>query len=396
MAAAAVVTVVRMKTKLEYHENLDGLRGISALMIVVFHFYTIKGGFYADVYWAPDNWFWRQVTQSLQHGVSLFFVLSGFLITRILLHAKGERHYFQTFYIRRILRIAPLYYLFLLVWFYVLPILLHTPVVPFRDQVPSFLYLQNIYTTFSIPQAGPLHFWSLAIEEHFYLAWPLVVFFMPKSKLGTIIGCCIGGVLVVNFVMISNGYDTHDFTLTRIDQILLGALLCTWERSETLKSLKSRYGCPVILLLIPVAAAVYYFITPVTLLREMLKYTTVGVIFYILIAYILTIDRDSPANKVLTNGPLQYFGRISYGIYVWHPFVLILLYRYFVTGVIELDLILVMVFTIVVAHLSYFYYETIFLNMKDKIQQLLVRRVLAHHRHLSRTRRQSYHRLAHH
>jgi peptidoglycan/LPS O-acetylase OafA/YrhL len=375
----AIVSLSVMKTKLEYHENLDGLRGISAMMIVVFHFYTIKGGFYSDVFWARDNSFWRQVTSMTQHGVSLFFVLSGFLITRILLKAKSEDHYLQTFYLKRLLRIAPLYYLFLIIWFYVLPLLLGESITPVRDQLPGFLYVQNIWTTFNIHQSAPGHFWSLAIEEHFYLAWPMVVYFMPFRKLPQVIGITIGSVIIINYAMVCLGYDTHDFTLTRVDQILMGALLCTWEAGRVVRRRRSKYGKLEILLLIPLLVLIYAISAQVVIIREILKYTIIGAIFLVLIAYVLTIERSSPLNKILTNAPMQYFGRISYGIYVWHPLVLILMFRFFVTTIIEVDLILAMLFTIIISHISYFYFEVMFLKMKSSVELMLISRSVFSH-----------------
>jgi peptidoglycan/LPS O-acetylase OafA/YrhL len=163
--------------KLPYYKSLDGLRGIAALMVVIFHFYSYPGGFYSE----PS--IFKKITEIGQHGVSLFFVLSGFVITRILIHTKNDGEFFSNFFTRRILRIAPLYYAFLIVWFFVLPILLNIPQAEFSDQLPFYLYLQNIYSTFRMPIAGPPHFWSLAVEEHFYLIWPVVVYYVPLKHL---------------------------------------------------------------------------------------------------------------------------------------------------------------------------------------------------------------------
>lgn len=154
---------------------LDGLRGLAILVVMVGHFM-------ASVHSTTRvTWVVRQTTDAGWIGVDLFFVLSGFLITGILLDAKGDRHYFRNFYARRTLRIFPLYYGVLLLTCVVLPLLFDKPV--YRKQGWLWAYAQNVYPLlrhrpFSMPsQLGFQfsHFWSLAVEEHFYLVWPLVV-----------------------------------------------------------------------------------------------------------------------------------------------------------------------------------------------------------------------------
>src|SRR5689334_7899911 len=113
-------------------------------------------------------------------GVDLFFVLSGFLITRILLHSREADNYFSSFYARRFLRICPIYYVSLFVLFVIVPLILRTE----SAQMPSlqerlwyFAYFQNWINVFG-RMAWPIfltHYWSLGVEEQFYLIWPLVI-----------------------------------------------------------------------------------------------------------------------------------------------------------------------------------------------------------------------------
>ena len=137
----------------------------------------------------PTNWVERAivgVTNYGSYGVELFFVLSGFLITGILYDAHNKPHYFRNFYMRRILRIFPLYYGVLALVFFVAPLipLLRGPTLDYLvdRQAWAWLYAVNIY----IAKHGEWsfsyldHFWSLAIEEHFYLFWPLVVFLLAR------------------------------------------------------------------------------------------------------------------------------------------------------------------------------------------------------------------------
>ena len=154
---------------------LDGIRAVAAMMVMVFHFVGHHGEPRAIV----------QASVIGQTGVDLFFVLSGFLITRILLASRQSEHYFRSFYARRTLRIFPLYFGFLAIYFFLLPLLFGEPIPPAPTQLWSWFYLENVPQTFvSLRTSGPGHFWSLAVEEHFYLIWPLLVFSLSRRGFG--------------------------------------------------------------------------------------------------------------------------------------------------------------------------------------------------------------------
>src|SRR4029450_13934129 len=172
-------------------------------------------------------------------GVDLFFVLSGFLITGILLDTRGSERYFTTFYARRILRIFPLYYLVLFLAFVVLPKFpaLHLEVAGQADlppQWPYWLYLTN----FSIADGGWVHGWvdvgwSLAIEEHFYLVWPLVFWLSPPRVVAL-----LGAVIVVAEPLARvfaretevKALSIYVLTWFRLDGLAIGALLALAQR----------------------------------------------------------------------------------------------------------------------------------------------------------------------
>jgi peptidoglycan/LPS O-acetylase OafA/YrhL len=222
--------------KIRYYENLDGLRGIAALMVVICHFFlmpSVIGYVHTDLY--------GKITKFGQHGVSLFFVLSGFVITRILINNRNENNYFRQFYWRRALRIFPLYYLFLLCWYFVLPLIVAQPIVPFNKQFQFYLYLQNFDWLTGLSETAPLHpfhFWSLAVEEHFYLIWPLVVYLTPTQKLSKVIISIVILIIPVKIFFLSHNISINKITFTRIDQILLGSLLAYYEYTTILNEKK--------------------------------------------------------------------------------------------------------------------------------------------------------------
>jgi peptidoglycan/LPS O-acetylase OafA/YrhL len=172
---------------------LDGVRGLAMLMVVLIHGFTPR----------PDGLITRVLHNSFESffiAVDLFFVLSGFLITSILIRSRGSEVYLRQFYWRRILRIAPAYIMAMLVCFVVLP--------HFTDPdsaralhaatLPHLFYLQNLFAAVRGPMPSELsHFWSLAIEEQFYLLWPLTVLAVPPRRLaqvcaGLYVLACLG------------------------------------------------------------------------------------------------------------------------------------------------------------------------------------------------------------
>ncbi|HEY5377172.1 MAG TPA: acyltransferase, partial [Polyangiaceae bacterium] len=163
-------------------------------------------------------------------GVDLFFVLSGFLITRILVDARTSTNYYRVFYARRALRIFPLYFSVLVLGLVVVPSLAHITSAGYTSAVQHQWYLwtycSNIGSSFGV-EFGPFsHFWSLAVEEHFYLLWPFLVRISPPKRLAPICIVCIFGALVARLALIHAGLPVAAGWLTpsRVDAFGFGGL----------------------------------------------------------------------------------------------------------------------------------------------------------------------------
>src|SRR3954466_4450020 len=209
--------------------TLDGLRGIAILAVMIHHAAEFGQGN------SPATAV-HQFLHLGRHGVDLFFVLSGFLITGILLDSKGSPRYFSTFYARRTLRIFPLYYGVLLVVLVVLPLIVPQPPAArevIADQGWLWLYASNILMAwrnrvlFNGEHVYLSHFWSLAVEEQFYLVWPLVVLLVGGRGLAWVCAACLPVALVVRGLTTRGSEFSAAIFLTpcRVDSLAVGALV---------------------------------------------------------------------------------------------------------------------------------------------------------------------------
>lgn len=231
--------------------ELDGLRGLAILLVLLCHYF----------YWLiePATNIYRKVALAFlgkagDWGVTLFFVLSGFLITGILYDSKGQDRYFRNFYARRFLRIFPLYYGFLAVMFLVLAaIRVGAPQFYSHSRTPQLLwsyqpwlwtYTANIWMFFHSGMVVIGHFRSLCVEEQFYLVWPLVIFMAPGKK-WTARACWVTiSIAVVAGVGVQlAGYDGGWlFTPVRMDALAAGGLIALLLRDPGWHRWLSRLG----------------------------------------------------------------------------------------------------------------------------------------------------------
>lgn len=294
-----------------YYPALDGLRGLAILLVVIYHnFNFINYTFF--------GWL----------GVDLFFVLSGFLITEILLRDRGTTHFLRNFYIRRALRIFPLYFFTLFFFLILLPLLVKLPSLDYyRDhQVWLWLYLQNWLYIFTPPPVHALsltHLWSLAVEEQFYLIWPFVILLIRKPKnLLLITAGLLGSVIALRCYLWVNQIENLSyynlFTFSRIDGICIGSMLAVLRKINP-KAI-AQYFTAIIFLLAALNFIFYFFNRHHQYTYPYLAiagYSTFAVLFGLLVNE--SVTRDNPVLRFLfENRLLIFFGKISFSLYVFH------------------------------------------------------------------------------
>jgi peptidoglycan/LPS O-acetylase OafA/YrhL len=302
-------------------DSLDGLRGCAFLMVFMFH-YGISG--HAEARWIPDT---MLVTTGLWCGVDLFFVLSGFLITGILLDTRDDPHYFRNFYARRALRIFPLFYgvLFLLL---ALTPWLHLQWRP--GHLAQFFYLGNVAghidpTLNDVQPAVFLtHFWSLAVEEQFYLIWPLVV--LRVSNRRSLLRVCVGMIFVsflLRCILIWQLPDraqewSYGELLTHCDGLLCGAIAANLIRSNDIATLVRQSRVFFLASSLGIAGLAIYY--------GQFGYHDAGMTLFVypLLAIFFTcilLRTIKPGTFLSWMGRtrfLSFFGKYSYGMYVYH------------------------------------------------------------------------------
>jgi peptidoglycan/LPS O-acetylase OafA/YrhL len=207
-----------------YIPELDGIRAIAVLMVLMMHVFTLDGQSSA----ALRNVAPRAITLLIGHGwlgVDLFFVLSGFLITGILLDTRKSPHYFRNFYGRRALRILPLYLLCIAV------------LACFYPGCGAYFLLSLLFVAnmagllgVSVPHGAGV-FWSLAVEEHFYLIWPWLVRMLSRRALVWVCALIIISEPILRAVFAARGTDVYNPSWFRFDGLASGALLAVWFRS---------------------------------------------------------------------------------------------------------------------------------------------------------------------
>lgn len=291
---------------------LDGVRATAALMVLFFHCFQIRN---FDSAWGLTL---QKIGFLGQTGVSLFFVLSGFLITRILLQQKSEPHYLFNFFMRRALRIFPLYFLYLSLAYFIIPLVFDKNIPDPSQQFFYWLYLQDFAITFRWPSVGPRHFWSLAIEEHFYMFWPFIVLHGNIKSLRIAVFVLIGISIVTRILLVQGNYETYFFTFARLDEISLGCLLAILELEGaleiwSLRKVQIAFGCLIILS----GILWFQFSSLANPIIQVVKYQFISLTYFLAVTWVIMAPAQNWIVRFLSSKFMVYTGSISYGIYVY-------------------------------------------------------------------------------
>lgn len=328
-------SIIQTPTPGTHIPALDGLRGLAIILVMLHHF-----SLYGDIKPTLDiDKLITKITYAGWFGVDLFFVLSGFLITGILLDTKESKSYFRNFYMRRILRIFPLYYSVLIIFFLVIPkIAVISPEYQslLNNQAWYWSYLANVLIGLNGWSAyyGIDHFWSLAVEEQFYLFWPLVVYFCQRR---TLLKLCIVIIVISLITRIGLGmvdYRLAAYVLTpaRMDALAVGAFIALAIRGSSLDRLNLfRWAWPM-------AGICGLAILAIFIRKQSLEpgnasvytagFSLLALFFGAILIISLTCSPGALLGKFLGSPSMRFFGKYSYALYVFHHFIAIYLPLY--------------------------------------------------------------------
>lgn len=304
----------KMQYSLSYMPQLDSLRAIAALGVYAQHFLH-KGNLFRSTIPLGDL------------GVRLFFVLSGFLITGILLKSRNSiesktinsRNVIYHFYMRRLLRLLPVFYIFL-----ILNIIFNPEIKQYA--LWFFLYLQNIHFAILGNFSFAEHLWTLAVEEQFYLVWPLLIIFTPQRWLLPLIIIIVLSGTLFRITFISLGlthFQSSMLTPSHFDTLGLGGVL------SILFTFRPKYEKYLKTILTICFFSGFIILSGVLVSKLMGMSSTIEFIFGelgagLIFTWLIGISATGKTGKlgVILNSPiLIYLGKISYGMYVYHWFV---------------------------------------------------------------------------
>jgi len=359
-----------------YFRNLDILRFLAAYMIVLLHCFfgwQIKYGNpeFLKTSLSPSSMaHFETVMHNLSFGVDIFFVVSGFLLTYLLLCEKEKTGKVDVikFYIRRAFRIWPLYFFMILL----------APLLSYflYEQSPTYIYHFLFSGNFDLIKNGPKsvatnHLWSICIEEHFYLFCPLIIGFIPMKKLPqTLLFIILGCIIFRGFFLASTsdyGMSYYVHTLSRIDILALGGLFGYLFYHN---KIQFNNPLPVRLIIYSIFLLLFYNVNYVEsgsfLIDTMKKY-----LFVIPFSYWIGNFLFHPNAIFSIEKPniLHQFGKVSYGIYMFNPVIIFLVICFFQKYSFQnyfLFLLIVHVSLAITTFLSYRLMELPFLALKEK------------------------------
>ena len=351
--------------------GLDGVRGVAVLLVFISHFHWIL---------SPDLLFtkvtpWHFINRTFEAGfmgVDIFFVLSGFLITSLIMkdRSTNQKNLFKRFYKRRALRLLPALYALLIADFFVSRWENFPGDIQWRTTWHALLFLNNwnIVNNFGKAQNDLGHLWSLGIEEQFYLIWPLTLWLLAKLKISSkmMIPLILFASLVVMAHRTSLWNDGTSWIIlyirtdTRLDSLLIGAMFAYVYRhyqvpSKILNSVATLSFMGLIY--------IKYFLD-----KSPFRFEMGWTIIALLAGFIILSVAEGSwfANRVLISRPLTIIGKVSYGLYLWHLPVFVVLGRHVTSGPKPLRILIGIVIASAVTSLSWYFVEKPFLNIKNR------------------------------
>lgn len=323
-----------------YFAHLDVVRFLAAFMIVILHAYEAWVGWFGEVgmlsggTYKELSFFGKFIDRFIRNlgmGVDIFFLLSGFLITYILIEEKKRygKIAIKKFIIRRTIRIWPLYFMliaaapFIVSW-------VGSPNTP--NYLPNIFFLNNFEGIRTQQWTYPFaHFWSICIEEHFYLIWPFIIAFIPNKRLlpvfASLIALSISFRLYSSFSMEYPWYTLYLHTLSRIDVLVIGAVGAYFYSEKPFEIKLNRLIRYILLTLLIVSLS----IEPVELwnthfLAGFKKFFYIGIISVLLLDYNFNLNfmHLLPRKSVF-----HYLGKVSYGIYMYSNILVLIVIKKF-------------------------------------------------------------------
>lgn len=350
--------------------NLDPLRFILASLVIFFHAPQLSKN--QGLPYFLDTPIFNRGTEA----VYMFFVLSGFLIIRLIYKYKQRDAFsIRKFYVRRILRIFPLYYLVVIFGFLFYWLILPTLQIPFENNYDltegvllATFFLPNIFSKLHMPGGILEVLWSIGIEEQFYLMIAPLLYAVRKNRILLVLS-----ILTIGYFIIFHLDGLYVLRHYMFVYFLLfsGGIIAILEEKKRLEFLKCSVGIPIVI----VIATVLYFVTDIFQFDHLWLYHLLTMLLFGLFIHTLAYNNFG---KTINNKLLNHLGHISYGIYMFHVIALNIVVFFMLkaqehkifndTITIFLIYILTFAITIGLAHLSYKYFETYFLKLKTKFR----------------------------
>ena len=300
-------------SRFRHISELDGIRGIAILTVLLYHLFSYS---MFRQSWSGVASLAVKLTEHMSHGVDLFFVLSGFLITGILLNSRTDPHFFKNFYARRALRILPLYYTVLAIILICYP---HSG----SYVLLSLAHLSNMAPALGIQMVNGA-MWSLSIEEHFYLFWPLVVRNVRPAVVARVAGGICLAEPVIRAIAFPHVASVFPYSWFRLDGIAAGAWIACWVRSGNYSARNAKLlagGCAAVGICAQILGTPFGIRQYHTLAGAAFEFPAVNLICAAIVLWGVS-QSGRPQTGFLRARPLRLTGNLSYCLYLSHCMVM--------------------------------------------------------------------------